>query len=99
MKKKNWKFEALARAKIIRQEEDAKIRKHTPHIEDFKPAKEIERLQKINTDLLEACKRMLPWIGKMIADGTHLKCVKPTDAENTLILAQQAIAKAEGRQP
>lgn len=32
-------------------------------------------------ELLAACRRALPWIGKIIADGTHLKCCAPNDCE------------------
>jgi hypothetical protein len=60
---------------------------------------EIKRLRVINADLLEACRRSLPWIVKLIEDEIHLQCAMPRDAENILILLQNAIAKAEGVKP
>jgi hypothetical protein len=48
-------------------------------------------------ELLEACKRALPWIGKMIANGNHLDSILPKDAEIAMDMLQDAIDKAEGR--
>lgn len=89
MKKDNWRFEALARAKIIRQEEEAKAMKH---IEDFKPAEEIERLQNINADLLEACKMIVELLDYMTTTQYSAGYDKPAR-----IILNQAITKAEGR--
>jgi hypothetical protein len=61
--------------------------KHAPHIEDFKPAEEIERLQNINADLLEACK-----------DAYNLIALtRPDTCGYVLIKLSDAIAKSEGR--
>lgn len=48
-------------------------------------------------ELLEALHRAEPWLGKLIADGGHLKAVSPKAAEEALILVSQAIATAEER--
>jgi hypothetical protein len=64
--------------------------KHAPHIEDFKPAEEIERLQNINADLLEACK-----IG---ADLWHDGSTGLTCDNSEICPFCKAIAKAEGRE-
>ena len=45
-------------------------------------------------ELLKACKRMLPWIVKMIADGGHLAAVAPNDAIGAMQQAQAAIDSA-----
>lgn len=49
-------------------------------------------------ELLDALRRATPWLGKMIADGGHLKSVLPNDCLIVLQLANSAIAKAEGRE-
>jgi len=49
-------------------------------------------------ELLEACKRAIPWLGKMVADGAHRSAVAPLDCENALRQAEAAIAKAKGEQ-
>lgn len=46
-------------------------------------------------DLLEACERALPLLGLAIAEDVFKNCVAPKNAENTLSLLQQAIAKAK----
>lgn len=47
-------------------------------------------------DLLEACKRALPWIGKMIADKAHLNAVAPNDCVGAMEQLEAAITKAKG---
>lgn len=47
-------------------------------------------------ELLEACQRALPWIGKMIADGAHMHSVAPNDCVGAMEQMQAAIAKATG---
>ncbi len=39
----------------------------------------IEQLRIDRADLLDAINRLMPWIGKMIADGSHLSAVCPRD--------------------
>lgn len=48
-------------------------------------------------ELLEACKRALPWMGKLIASRVHEDCVMPNDAVRTMEMLEAYIAKAEGR--
>lgn len=50
-------------------------------------------------ELLAALKRVVPWIGKMIADGGHQDAVAPLDCENALKQAEAAIAKADNQSP
>lgn len=45
-------------------------------------------------ELLAACRRMLPWIGKLIAEGAHLNSVAPNDAIGAMQEGQAAIEKA-----
>src|SRR5687768_14796012 len=45
-------------------------------------------------ELLEAIKRVVPWLGKMIVDGHHLEAVAPNDAIRSLQMAEAAISKA-----
>ena len=47
-------------------------------------------------ELLEALHRAEPWLGRLIADGGHLKAVSPTAAEEALRMVSQAIATVEG---
>ena len=96
MKRDNWRFEALARAQIARQEKEAKVIKNVPDIEDFKPAEEIERLQNINAELLEVCKEIAEGLQRDIRnypDGHFPSSERFTNRANRLL---QAIAKAEG---
>ncbi len=46
-------------------------------------------------ELLAACKRALPWLGKLIANGGHMASVLPRDAEIAMDMTQAAIARAE----
>lgn len=46
-------------------------------------------------DLYFACERMLPWIGKLIADGGHLNSVAPNDAIGAMQQAEAALAKTK----
>lgn len=48
-------------------------------------------------ELLSACKRALPWLGKLIADGGHLESVAPNDAIGAMEQLEAAIKKAEGK--
>lgn len=48
-------------------------------------------------DLAAACKRAIPWLGKLIADGAHLNSVAPNDAIGALEQLEAAIARTEGR--
>lgn len=43
---------------------------------------------------LAALKRAAPWLGKMIADGGHLRAVAPLDAENTLAQIEALIKES-----
>ncbi len=45
-------------------------------------------------ELLEACKRAAPWLGKMIADQAHLNSTLPNDCVRTLEMLEAVIAKA-----
>lgn len=45
-------------------------------------------------DLLEACKRALPWVCKMIADGGHKNSVAPNDCIGAMEQLGAAIDKA-----
>lgn len=47
--------------------------------------------------MLEALQRVIPWMGRLIADGGHLNCVAPNDAVGALAQAEAAIARATGR--
>jgi hypothetical protein len=47
--------------------------------------------------MLEALRRSVPWLGKLIADGGHLNSVAPNDAVGAMHQAEAAIAQAEGR--
>jgi hypothetical protein len=47
------------------------------------------------TETLDALKRCVPWMGKLIADNAHLNSVAPNDAVGALAQAEAAIAKAE----
>lgn len=48
-----------------------------------------------HAELLAACKRAAPWLGKLIGDGGHKNAVLPRDAMRTLRLVEAVIAKAE----
>ena len=66
-------------------------------IEDFKPADEIERLQKINAELLEVCKALISnavWDGKTREHGAANEY---TVHRAVIEATQRAIMKAEGR--
>lgn len=45
-------------------------------------------------ELLEALRRVVPWLAKHIADNHHLESVAPNDALGALRQAQAAIQKA-----
>lgn len=47
-------------------------------------------------DMLWALRRAAPWLGKLIVEGVHEKCVMPNDARRTLDLVENAIARATG---
>lgn len=47
-------------------------------------------------ELLAALERVVPWIGRMIADGGHMAGLLPQDAVGSLDRAEAAIAKAKG---
>jgi len=44
-------------------------------------------------ELRASIKRLIPWLGKMIADKAHLNTVAPLDAENALKQAEALLAK------
>lgn len=46
-------------------------------------------------ELLMALKRCAPWLGKMIADGDHEKCVGPSDCVRTLELVNLLISRSK----
>jgi len=104
MKKDNWRFEALARAKIVRQEELADFLKLTEGEKKIAPfadmaaveaaANEIERLQNINAELLEALKLSRQYLSKMVADDVQT-VLSPQTALNRI---NKAIGKSEGRE-
>jgi len=52
------------------------------------------RLLAASPELLAACKRALPWLGKLIADGAHMNSVAPNDAVGAMEQMQAAIEKA-----
>lgn len=56
---------------------------------------------RVKGDLVDRClgsiRRMLPWLGKMIADGGHLQAVLPHDAEQAMRQAQALLDEAKGR--
>ena len=45
--------------------------------------------------MLASMRRMVPWLGKLIADGGHLQAVAPQDAVNALAEAEMILAKAK----
>lgn len=45
-------------------------------------------------DMLAALKRAEPWLGRLIAENTHIDCVMPNDAIRTLEMISAAIARA-----
>lgn len=51
------------------------------------------RVRKESENLLEALRRCVPWLGRMIADGGHEKCVMPNDAIRSLQMAEQVLDK------
>ncbi len=62
-----------------------KVFRNAPNIEDFKPAEEIERLQNINADLLEVCKKAYDFFPYWYE----------TETRNFI---KQAISKVEGKE-
>lgn len=44
-------------------------------------------------ELVAACERALPWIGKMIADKAHLNSVAPNDCVGAMEQLEAALAK------
>lgn len=44
-------------------------------------------------ELVSACKRALPWIGKMIADKAHLNSVLPNDCIGAMEQLEVALTK------
>jgi hypothetical protein len=48
-------------------------------------------------DMIAALKRAIPWMGKLIADGTHLNSVAPNDAVGALEQLEAALAKVEAQ--
>jgi hypothetical protein len=56
---------------------------------------------RVKGDLVDRClasvARMLPWLGKMIADGGHLQAVLPNDAEAAMRQAQALLDDARSR--
>jgi len=67
---------------------------------DIRPAEALAnaRLIAVAPELLAACQRATPWLGKMIADGGHLAAVLPQDAVRSLEMLEAAIAKATGKE-
>lgn len=45
-------------------------------------------------ELLAALRRVVPWLGKMIADNGHMQAVLPNDAVRSLQMAEAAIEQA-----
>lgn len=45
-------------------------------------------------ELLEACKRAIPWLGMLIAEGDNEKGACPHDAEIALSMLEDAVKKA-----
>lgn len=54
-------------------------------------------MHKAAPDLLAACERALPWIGRMIASNVHMQSVAPNDCVGALNEMDSAICKAGGR--
>jgi len=48
-----------------------------------------------NSELLAALRRVVPWMGKLIAEGVHDNSVCPNDAIGALAQAEAAIANCE----
>ena len=89
MKKDNWRFEALARAKIAKQEEEAKNMKYT---------KCLDCSQMFNVAInYDRCRNECPEIAKNM-DTVEWKKDRKNFEEWGSSLMQQAIAKAEGRE-
>lgn len=53
----------------------------------------LEKSWNSHEDLVAACKRALPWIGKMIADNGHLNSVLPNDCIGAMEQLEAALAK------
>jgi hypothetical protein len=53
------------------------------------------RLAPISLGMLASMRRMVPWLGKLVANGGHLNSVAPQDAVNALAEAEMILAKAK----
>lgn len=49
----------------------------------------------VNTMLLNALKRAMPWLAKASAEGIHLNTTMPSDLDKCIRSAEQAIDAAE----
>jgi hypothetical protein len=56
---------------------------------------EVARLLVAAPDMLRALKRALPWIGKMIANNSHIDSVAPNDCVGAMHMMIAAIKRAE----
>lgn len=65
---------------------------------DYDTAHRIVTGVNCHDDLIAALDRLIPWIGKMIADNAHRNSVAPLDCENGLRQAEAALAKARNEQ-
>ena len=45
-------------------------------------------------EMIEALRCAIPWLAKILADGTHLKCATPRDAEMAYERANNALRKS-----
>jgi hypothetical protein len=55
-----------------------------------------ERLIEAAPAMFKSLNRLIPWIGRMIADGAHKNTVAPLDCENGLAEAEALIKKILG---
>ena len=69
---------------------------HLETIENMLDDRSYYRKEEVDARLKELHKtleRAGMWLGKMIADGRHMQCVMPKDAENTLARINQLLDK------
>jgi hypothetical protein len=56
------------------------------------------RLISATPELLEACKRSLPWLSKALAEDINKDCAMPNDLNQTIALIKFALSKVKGNE-